>query len=262
MTAKPNGLDNLIKPEIRQKSQAFPENSGLPLPHEWQLTPARKTGSSAHLEQAICWLLWPQFEELPIGMIAMTTFLTVFAEKDVQNLIWKALEGDHVLIVAFVLFVLLSGGITAFYHLFSDAEKNSQDKKQMLAIASVSCIFSGVVGGYYLYAAGGDGSFIRLIGAWNGIQGLLLAILLYLKEIDETAVADTNALFSEAVAGLLTILAVFTLLKYWFVMHWIDTFSICIAVSMNFSLFPRFIFSIAGISRRLKKLARPNQSHK
>lgn len=198
---------------------------------------------SSKIESLIRWFFQPEFEELPVGLMAVTVVLTIAAEKDIQNFIWNGIDGEHAVLFVFGLFVIVTGVMIAIFHLFSDAEKSREEKRQMLVIASVCCIFSGVVGGYYLYAAGGQASVMRLFGAWNGIQGLFLAVFLCLKEVDESAVADANAETREVVAGLLTVVGVFALLKYYFKLHWVDTFSVCIAVSMNFSLFMRIVSS-------------------
>ncbi len=199
--------------------------------------PGKSASSSKMVEMVIRWLFQPEFAELPVGLMALTVVLTIAAEKDIQSFIWNGIDGKDALYFVFGLFAIVSGVITAIFHLFSNAEKSREEKRQMLAIASVCCIFSGVVGGYYLYAAGGQASVMRLFGAWNGIQGLLLAGFLWMKMIDETSITDANAETGEVVAGLLTVIAVFALLKYYFELHWVDTFSICVAVSMNFPLF-------------------------
>lgn len=202
--------------------------------------PGKKANNSKLVESVICWLFQPEFEELPVGLMAVTVVFTIAAEKDIQNFIWNGIDGKHALLFVIGLFVIISGAITAIFHLFSTAEKKREDKKLMLMIAAFCCIFSGVVGGYYLYAAGEKTSVMRLIGAWNGFQGLILAVFLHLKEVDENSVTDTNAESREVVTGLLTVAAVFALLKYYFELHWVDTFSVCIAVSMNISLFMSF----------------------
>ncbi|MBU1109540.1 MAG: hypothetical protein KKB51_22855 [Candidatus Riflebacteria bacterium] len=179
-------------------------------------------------------LLWPEFEELPVGLMSITLILMLALEKDLQMFVMETLAGSFSPLLVILFFNLIAFGILALYHVFSKAPKSDLEKRGMIGFAVVCCATSGLLGGYRLYLE--QSSWLQLFGIWNVLQGVSLVILFQTKALNEKSMSDQNAPLAGTIANFILVGSLYVILKYGFNLHYIDNFSICVAYAMSVSL--------------------------
>jgi hypothetical protein len=177
--------------------------------------------------------LWPEFEELPVGLMAFTMLIMVLLETDLQNLFLAALEIESNLFFLLILLNIVVFGVLSIFHVFSKRQKTDQEKRGMVGFAIFCCIISGVMGGYRLYLE--QSSWLQIFGVWNVIQGLAAALLFHAKAINENSLSDENAPLAGTIANFVLVGTLYIFLKFGFNLHYIDSFSICVAYAMSLS---------------------------
>lgn len=195
-------------------------------------TPLTPSNTPAHPN----WLstqLWPDFEELPIGLMAFTILLMALLEPDLRILVDEGISGSAGLLWIGGLFNVMIFGSLALFHVFSGSKKTKKEKRGMVALAAFCCIVSGLLGGYRLYLE--QSSLVQLFGVWNIVQGLAVALLLAIKAINESSLTAKETPLTGAIANFVIIAALYVVLKYGLAMHYLDNFSICVAYAMTFS---------------------------
>lgn len=184
----------------------------------------------------VSWLgqqLWPEFAELPVGLMAFTLIVMVLLESNLQTLILDALYSGAGGLFGIFLLNLVVAIAHALYHVFSHKRKSDEEKRAMVGFAAICCITSGILGGYRLYLE--QSSLIQLFGIWNVVQGMAIALLFHAKAINATSIPDEEAPLAGTIANFFVIGSLYIILKYGCGLHYIDNFSICVAYAMSLS---------------------------
>ena len=187
------------------------------------------------LSRFLIWLFVPVFDELAAGLMAYLCGLTYWFHLSQHPFVLELWQDKtpvaYLLAGVYVVIAFLS-----IYHVFRDVPK-TQDTKRLLAVFSaICCVFSGIMGGVYLFQYGPN-SYFQLFGIWNMVQGVVLLFLLYFRYLDERHFTDrdtplTGAIFNFGIVSLL-----YFFLKNFTSLFWVDCFAISVAYIMTFSSF-------------------------
>ncbi|EKD83533.1 MAG: hypothetical protein ACD_39C00614G0001, partial [uncultured bacterium] len=77
--------------------------------------------------------------------------------------------------------------------------------------------------------------WLQIFGVWNVIQGLATALLFNAKAINEKSMSDAHAPLAGTIANFVVVGCLYIALKFGLNLHYIDSFSICVAYSMSLS---------------------------
>ncbi|EKD83823.1 MAG: hypothetical protein ACD_39C00426G0002 [uncultured bacterium] len=187
------------------------------------------------VEDILVKLFWPEFEELPVALMAISVILVILFTAEVQKEILRSLNQDDSwklmifgLIVAYTL-------LRSVYHLFVIQKKTNYEKRAMVRFAAYCCGFAGVVGGLKSLATG-EAYVLNLAMVFvNLLQGGVLLLLAHFEVVDESNMSDEESPLAGSVANIGVVIILFFLLKEGLGMHWFEVFSILVAYAATFA---------------------------
>ncbi len=178
---------------------------------------------------------WPEFEELPVGLMGYSLILLLIFDPGFQQIISDSLNHEKGLAALLMYVLILWVILKSIYHVFSDSSKSIEDKKSMVGFAAFCCGVTGIVGGGRLTIMGGEGSWLQILGLYNVLQGMVLAFLMKFEMINENSFSDRETPFWGAITAFLAITTLFLFLRFQVQLHWIDNFSVLVAFAMTFA---------------------------
>ena len=110
----------------------------------------------------------------------------------------------------------------------------------MLFFAVLTNGISGICAGVYIFRH--SILWLAVLPIWNIISSVVLILMLWFDAIDRECVNDQDATATQAMVGLVMVLAVFLVCSFLLRLHWAITFSICIAYSTNIEKAVRRIY--------------------
>lgn len=199
------------------------------------LRPVAKASGGGSPDHWILRQFWPEFEELPVGLMSYSLILLTILDSGFQaellSLLYSTKAWLYFLFYLMICLIILK----SLYHVFSNDPKNREEKKGLIGFAAFCCIFAGILGGARLYMNGQEGGWLQILGLYNILQGLTLGVLVRFEIIDESSFSDRETPFWGAIANFLAVTTLFLFLKFWHNFYWIDNFSILVAYAMTFA---------------------------
>ncbi|HAE39599.1 MAG TPA: hypothetical protein DCG57_13335 [Candidatus Riflebacteria bacterium] len=181
----------------------------------------------------IIWLFVPVFDELAAGLLAYLIGLLYWFDLRQHPTVvelWNSGEPSLYIVAAVYLYLAL----LSLYHVFRDVPKSADTKKTLAVFSGGCCMFSGIMGGYYLYLYGPN-SYFQIFGIWNMAQGAILLFLLNFKYLNERHCTDRDTPFIGAIFNFGIVSLLYFFLKNFTSLYWVDCFAICVAYIMAFS---------------------------
>jgi hypothetical protein len=117
----------------------------------------------------------------------------------------------------------------SIYHAFTKKDKGLGAKLAMLFWAIAICAGTGVYSGYVMIRYPSPSGWLIICSVWNIIYGCLLLIFLRYEWIDIRSISDRDALLGEVILGLGAALIILVVCLYIFKLHWVISYSICLA---------------------------------
>lgn len=176
-------------------------------------------------------LFIPYYDELTLFSISYICLLLLISNIDSLSLDLSDRSvadngADFVVLVIFFV-ILISGFFLSFYHAFSEREKTLIEKKLMLFYAAITCGFSGIWGGTYMFL--NSKNILLIFPIWNIISGWILVSSLRGASLTEDNVSDENVHLGQVLLSTSMITCIFFLCYFFFKLNWATTFSICLA---------------------------------
>jgi peptidoglycan/LPS O-acetylase OafA/YrhL len=146
----------------------------------------------------------PKYDELTIFMMTVALLLLFLFDNSFRSkVVWLVVESgrDAFRVVILILF-FLAGGLLSVYHVFTERSKTKIEKGAMLFFAVMTNALCGLLASGHILDNWGDAPGILIVfPLWNGINCVLLVILLRVGVINETSVTDENARSGEVIFG-------------------------------------------------------------
>jgi mannose-6-phosphate isomerase-like protein (cupin superfamily) len=218
------------RPGKKKKQKKYP-----PYNNNFQEFFSKKEPSHRPPESWFLRQFWPEFEELPVGLMGYSLILLFIFDPAFQQAISDSMNHDKAIYALITYLLVFWVILKSIFHVFSDRSKSIQDKKAMVGFAAFCCGATGIVGGARLTMIGSEGSWLHVLGLYNVLQGLFLALLIKFELIDENSFSDRETPFWGALTAFLAITTLFLFLRFQAEMHWIDNFSILVAFAMTFA---------------------------
>jgi hypothetical protein len=186
--------------------------------------------------------LRPYFDEATLFSISITLILLCLMSRtlwtDVYNC-YKSPQKDF-LQMFFMFVFIFAGACHCIFHAFSKREKHQTEKYFMLAFAILVSSYVGVYGGLYLLKR--TQGFLVIFPTWNIIYSSLLYLKYRRGKINLTNVSDKNAPLPEIIVTGVMIFIVILCCEFWFKLHWLITFSICLTYTTTLNRALRGLF--------------------
>jgi hypothetical protein len=185
--------------------------------------------------------LMPTFDEtilfsMSIALLLLPCFNTEMRE-ELLNLIDIELDAVTLIVGAF-----LVGACLSIYHAFSKREKTTLEKIALLLFAVTVTACTGIYAGYIMLKQASG--WLLVFPVWNIIYGFILILLVQSSWLDEESISDRDATFPEVLMSLISVIIIILCCNYFFKLHWVISYSICIAYVTSLSKAVQNLFNL------------------
>jgi hypothetical protein len=166
--------------------------------------------------------LRPKYHELFTYQSAIISILLLIVYPELRITYGKLIQTDTAFWALAMGMIFITGMILSIIHIFTDRKKHIIEKQLMGSFALGVNGLAGIAAGIEIFPM--KWSILSFFPIWNLLTGV---VLFYLMFVTENVVTDDNASPMEIVIATFSIIAFFTLSKYWFRYSWAMTFSFC-----------------------------------
>jgi hypothetical protein len=180
----------------------------------------------------------PRYNTLSLFLMSIAFLLLYFINPELNAFAYRCLieEFDPKLFPFYTLFFLFIAGITfSIFHVFMRGQQSDDEKSVMLYFAVMVNGLSGLLAGARLLQT--SHGYLSVFPLWNILNSLLLLLLYWIQQLDESAIIEGKAPPRQILVGGLTVLVVFLLCQFAFHLHWTLTFSVCVCYATNVNSF-------------------------
>jgi len=202
---------------------------------------AKELMTDADVHKESFGFLIPTYDELSLFLMAITLIMLSVFNINMRNQLSRFLTQIDDLTMYMLVALLFAGFCLCLYHPFTKREKSPPEKWLMLILAVLANAGIGIAAGAYMFKR--TVGWLIIFPLWNIMNGLLLLVMLRLKIIDESCIADRDATPLQIAFGFIAVVIIFIICNFIYQLYWAITFSICIIYTTSFDRALQSVFS-------------------